>query len=114
MAAERSLTLQKLTYGGGYRVSFKVLLFIWCHIVSLSGPHQWRKSRQRHITVSQSFALPSVYSARRSLLKSETSAAQSRLAVSENELRREVSLAYDFALRTGRWYTFIQPVKTVS
>ena len=62
--------------------------------VSLSQDPTSGGSPDNAITVSQSFALPSVYSARRSLLKSETSAAQSRLAVSENELRREVSLAF--------------------
>ena len=46
------------------------------------------------ITVSQNIALPSVYSAHKSLLKAQTNVERSRLAVDENELRREVSNAF--------------------
>ena len=95
MAAERSLTLQhsrmevdktRILQGSAFHLD--------ATSVSLSQDPTSGGSPDNAITVSQSFALPSVYSARRSLLKSETSAAQSRLAVSENELRREVSLAF--------------------
>lgn len=95
MAAERSLTLQhsrmevdktRILQGSAFHLD--------ATSVSLSQDPTSGGSPDNAITVSQSFALPSVYSARRSLLKSETSAAQSRLVVSENELRREVSLAF--------------------
>ena len=44
--------------------------------------------------MSQNIALPSVYSAHKSLLKAQTNVERSRLAVDENELRREVSNAF--------------------
>ncbi|MDY4020101.1 MULTISPECIES: TolC family protein [Bacteroidales] len=46
------------------------------------------------ITISQNFALPSVYSAREKMLKAQTESEQRKLSVNENELRREVSLAF--------------------
>ena len=46
------------------------------------------------ITVNQSFAMPGVYSARRSVLKAQTESERSRLKMNENELRREVSRAF--------------------
>ena len=94
MAAERSLTLQNSRMEvDKTRILQGTAFHLDATSVSLSQDPTSGGSPDNAITVSQSFALPSVYSARRSLLKSETSAAQSRLAVSENELRREVSLA---------------------
>ena len=95
MAAERSLTLQHSRMEvDKTRILQGTAFHLDATSVSLSQDPTSGGSPDNAITVSQSFALPSVYSARRSLLKSETSAAQSRLAVSENELRREVSLAF--------------------
>lgn len=95
MAAERSLTLQRSRMEvDKTRILQGTAFHLDATSVSLSQDPTSGGSPDNAITVSQSFALPSVYSARRSLLKSETSAAQSRLAVSENELRREVSLAF--------------------
>ena len=95
MAAERSLTLQNSRMEvDKTRILQGTAFHLDATSVSLSQDPTSGGSPDNAITVSQSFALPSVYSARRSLLKSETSAAQSRLAVSENELRREVSLAF--------------------
>ena len=62
--------------------------------VSLSQDPTSGGSPDNAITVSQSFALPSVYTARKSLLKAQTDVEQSRLAVNEIELRREVSKAF--------------------
>lgn len=95
MAAERSLILQRSRMEvDKTRILQGTAFHLDATSVSLSQDPTSGGSPDNAITVSQSFALPSVYSARRSLLKSETSAAQSRLAVSENELRREVSLAF--------------------
>lgn len=95
MAAERSLTLQRSRMEvDKTRILQGTAFHLDATSVSLSQDPTSGGSPDNAITVSQSFALPSVYSARRSLLKSETSAVQSRLAVSENELRREVSLAF--------------------
>ena len=95
MAAERRLTLQNSRMEvDKTRILQGTAFHLDATSVSLSQDPTSGGSPDNAITVSQSFALPSVYSARRSLLKSETSAAQSRLAVSENELRREVSLAF--------------------
>lgn len=95
MAAERSLTLQRSRMEvDKTRILQGTAFHLDATSVSLSQDPTSGGSPDNAITVSQSFALPSVYSTRRSLLKSETSAAQSRLAVSENELRREVSLAF--------------------
>ena len=95
MATERSLTLQHSRMEvDKTRILQGTAFHLDATSVSLSQDPTSGGSPDNAITVSQSFALPSVYSARRSLLKSETSAAQSRLAVSENELRREVSLAF--------------------
>ena len=95
MAAERSLTLQRSRMEvDKTRILQGTAFHLDATSVSLSQDPTSGGTPDNAITVSQSFALPSVYSARRSLLKSETSAAQSRLAVSENELRREVSLAF--------------------
>lgn len=62
--------------------------------VSLSQDPTSGGSPDNAITVSQSFALPSVYTARKSLLKAQTDVERSRLAVNEIELRREVSKAF--------------------
>ena len=62
--------------------------------VSLSQDPTSGGSPDNAITVSQSFALPSVYTARKSLLKAQTDVERSRLAVTEIELRREVSKAF--------------------
>jgi len=62
--------------------------------VSLSQDPTSGGSPDNAITVSQSFALPSVYTARKSLLKAQTDVERSRLAVNESELRREVSKAF--------------------
>ena len=95
MAAERSLTLQHSRMEvDKTRILQGTAFHLDATSMSLSQDPTSGGSPDNAITVSQSFALPSVYSARRSLLKSETSAAQSRLVVSENELRREVSLAF--------------------
>lgn len=95
MAAERSLTLQNSRMEvDKTRILQGTAFHLDATSVSLSQDPTSGGSPDNAITVSQSFALPSVYSARRSLLKSETTASQSRLAVSENELRREVSLAF--------------------
>ena len=95
MATERSLTLQHSRMEvDKTRILQGTAFHLDATSVSLSQDPTSGGSPDNAITVSQSFALPSVYSARRSLLKSETTASQSRLAVSENELRREVSLAF--------------------
>ena len=95
MATERSLTLQNSRMEvDKTRILQGTAFHLDATSVSLSQDPTSGGSPDNAITVSQSFALPSVYSARRSLLKSETTASQSRLAVSENELRREVSLAF--------------------
>ena len=95
MASERNLTLQRSRMEVDKARTLQGTAFnLDATSVSLSQDPTSGGSPDNAITVSQSFALPSVYSARRSLLKSETSAAQSRLAVSESELRREVSLAF--------------------
>lgn len=46
------------------------------------------------LTVSQSFAFPTIYKARRKYLKAETSVAQSQKALAEQEIRKEVSSSY--------------------
>ena len=46
------------------------------------------------LTVGQTFAMPSAYKSKRRLLKAQTEAERSRLEVTRNEMRREVSLAY--------------------
>ena len=95
MATESSLTLQHSRMEvDKTRILQGTAFHLDATSVSLSQDPTSGGSPDNAITVSQSFALPSVYSARRSLLKSETTASQSRLAVSENELRREVSLAF--------------------
>ena len=62
--------------------------------ISLSQDPTSGGSPDNAITVSQNIALPSVYSAHKSLLKAQTNVERSRLAVDENELRREVSNAF--------------------
>ena len=62
--------------------------------ISLSQDPTSGGSPDNAITVSQNLALPSVYSAHKSLLKAQTNVERSRLAVDENELRREVSNAF--------------------
>lgn len=62
--------------------------------ISLSQDPTSGGSPDNAITVSQNIALPSVYSAHKSLLKAQTNMERSRLAVDENELRREVSNAF--------------------
>lgn len=46
------------------------------------------------LTVSQSFAFPTIYKARRKYLKAETSALQSQKALTEQEIRKEVCSSY--------------------
>ena len=62
--------------------------------ISLSQDPTSGGSPDNAITVSQSFALPTVYSAHKRLLKAQTDVERRRLAVDENELRREVSKAF--------------------
>ena len=60
------------------------------------------------ITVSQSFEFPTVYAARRKYLKAETAAAQSSLAVTRNEVVRDVSAYYYTLLHDRRTIEILQ------
>ena len=65
------------------------------------------------ITVSQSFEFPTVYAARRKYLKAETAAAQSSLAVTRNEVVRDVSAYYYTLLHDRRTIEILQAQDSV-
>ena len=65
------------------------------------------------IKVSQSFEFPTVYAARRKYLKAETAAAQSRLAVTRNEVIRNVSSYYYTLLHQRRTIEILQAQDSV-
>lgn len=77
-----------------------------------SGPHI-RGSPDNGIKVSQSFEFPTVYAARRKYLKAETAAAQSRLAVTRNEVIRNVSSYYYTLLHQRRTIEILQAQDSV-
>ena len=65
------------------------------------------------ITVSQSFEFPTVYAARRKYLKAETAVAQSCLAVTRNEVIRDVSAYYYTLLHDRRTIEILQAQDSV-
>lgn len=62
--------------------------------VSLSQDPTSGGSPDNALSISQTFEFPTIYGARRSQLKAETSLEKSRLEVTQNELRHNVSAAY--------------------
>lgn len=70
-------------------------------------------SSDNGITVSQSFEFPTVYAARRKYLKAETVAVQSSLAVTRNEVIRDVSVYYYMLLHDRRAIEVLQAQDSV-
>ena len=70
-------------------------------------------SSDNGITVSQSFEFPTVYAARRKYLKAETAAVQSSLAVTRNEVIRDVSVYYYMLLHDRRAIEVLQAQDSV-
>lgn len=95
LATERNLSLQSSRIAVERTRAMQGTAFnLDLTAVSLSQDPTSGGSPDNAITVSQSFALPSVYTARKLLLKAQTDVERSRLAVNEIELRREVSKAF--------------------
>jgi cobalt-zinc-cadmium resistance protein CzcA len=65
-------------------------------------------SPDNSLSISQSFAFPTVYTARHSLLKAETNLEKARLEVSVNELVKEITGAYYQLLHTKEEITILQ------